>query len=109
MLIIQITLLLLVNHKFFVTAKNKEPSLAQIEYDETLCEENIETYTPIEELIRNLEITCKINERANDDDVHHLIETIIPETKTQKCFAACWMEKLQIVLQCNMDFVHLFN
>lgn len=55
---------------------------------------------PIEQIIVNLENTCKIKERAIDEDVQYLLEKIVPETKTQKCFAACWMEKLQIV---NMD------
>lgn len=52
---------------------------------------------PIENIIPHLETACKLNELASDDDVQYLLDNVIPETKAQKCFVACWLERLKIV------------
>lgn len=51
----------------------------------------------IEEILPNLEISCRINARAVDEDIEFLLINMVPETQVQKCFVACWMERLQIV------------
>lgn len=67
-----------------------------IDFDEN--DEQIEKDQPIENIILNLEFACKIKERAATDDVQFLLNEIVPETQTQKCFMACWMERFGIVI-----------
>lgn len=61
------------------------------------AEEEEEEYVAIEKIFPNLETACKINARASDEDVQYVLDNIVPETRVQKCFVACWMERLQIV------------
>lgn len=69
----------------------------QDEADDKDGDEREEQDAPIKHIISHLEVACKINERASDDDVQYLLDKIIPETKVQKCFVACWLERLNIV------------
>lgn len=65
---------------------------------------NAENSTVIDEFDSNFENTfayaintCKIKERATDQDVEKLFQKFLPETKLEKCFTACWFERFQVV------------
>lgn len=57
-----------------------------------------EEFTDLATIIPNLLTACTINARASDEDVQFVLANVVPETRVQKCFVACWMERLQIVL-----------
>lgn len=50
-----------------------------------------------EEVFEHVVNTCKIKERASDDDVETVINGNLPTTMVQKCFVACWLESFQVV------------
>lgn len=41
--------------------------------------------------------TCKIKERASDNDVENVVSNFLPTTMTEKCFVACWLESFHVV------------
>lgn len=41
--------------------------------------------------------TCKIKERATDQGVEDLFKKVLPETRMEKCFTACWFERFEVV------------
>lgn len=41
--------------------------------------------------------TCKIKERATDQGVEDLFRKVLPETRMEKCFTACWFERFEVV------------
>lgn len=41
--------------------------------------------------------TCKIKERTTDQGVEELFKKVLPETRLEKCFTACWFERFEVV------------
>uniref|UniRef100_A0A182N543 Odorant-binding protein 13 n=1 Tax=Anopheles dirus TaxID=7168 RepID=A0A182N543_9DIPT len=48
------------------------------------------------EMLRGLAAECKNKEGASDDDVEGFVDDKMPETRTQKCLAACMQEQFAI-------------
>lgn len=54
-----------------------------------------------EEVFKHVIDTCKIKERASDNDVENIVSNFLPSTMTEKCFVACWLESFHVV--CRVD------
>lgn len=73
------------------TADQKQPPIDEKKEEE---EELVSNFDEIFEYVME---TCMIQARADRKDVQYIFTHVLPKSKTQKCFVACWLELFQVV------------